>query len=140
MKPDEVVGEGALELVLPARPRALAAVRQVIVAFARGLGADEDCVQAVAVGVNEAATNAVVHAYRGEGQPIRVAANAGARTLVVSVSDDGVGEAAPRREGDESGRGLPLMRGLSARVEIRRGRRGTEVRLAFPLVAREAAD
>jgi anti-sigma regulatory factor (Ser/Thr protein kinase) len=127
-------GEASFDLRLPARPEALRTVRQLAVDFARGVGADEECVQAVAVAVNEAATNAVVHAYRGglEG-PIRVVASSSRGKMVITLSDDGVGPDAPARGDEEAGRGLPLMRALSESVEMRRGPRGTRVQLSFAL-------
>jgi signal transduction histidine kinase len=59
---------------------------------------------------SEGLTNAVKHAGASR---VRVRAEAGGGTLVVSVSDDGVGGAAPAR-----GTGL---RGLSDRVEAHGG-------------------
>jgi anti-sigma regulatory factor (Ser/Thr protein kinase) len=136
MKPGErfAVEDASLDLRLPAHPEALRTVRQVAVDFARGIGADEECVQAVAVAVNEAATNAVVHGYRGgRDGPIRLAASSSRGRMVITLSDDGLGASAPARNGDETGRGLPLMRALSESVEMRRGTRGTRVQLSFAL-------
>jgi anti-sigma regulatory factor (Ser/Thr protein kinase) len=136
MQPNErlAVEDASLDLRLPARPETLRAVRQVAVDFARGLGADEECVQAVAVAVNEAATNAVVHGYRGgRDGPIRLAASSSRGRMVITLFDDGVGADAPTRNGDDVGRGLPLMRALSESVEMWRGPRGTRVQLSFCL-------
>lgn len=126
--------DASLDLRLPARPEALQTMRQLAVEFARAVGADEECLQAVAVAVNEAATNAVVHAYReGLRGPIRLAASSSRGRMVITLCDDGIGADAPVRGDDETGRGLPLMRALSDSVEVRRGPRGTRVQLSFSL-------
>jgi serine/threonine-protein kinase RsbW len=126
--------EASLELAVRADPGALVILRQVAAVFARTVGADEEAVEAIAVAVNEAATNAIMHAYRaGEQGPLRLAASVGGRVLVIAVSDEGIGERAEARRGDDVGRGFPLMKTLSRGVDVQRGRRGTRVCLRFPV-------
>ena len=124
----------SLDLVVEAEATSLAVLRKVAVAFARSLGAVEDSVEAVAVAVNEAASNSILHGYR-EAEPgtLRMAASLARNTLAITLSDDGVGDQAGTREGDEVGRGFPLMRALADGVDVSRGERGTRVRLTFPL-------
>jgi anti-sigma regulatory factor (Ser/Thr protein kinase) len=124
----------AFELSLPAEPQALRTLRLLAVDFARGVGADEECVQSIAVAINEAASNAVVHAYRNRSAgPIRLAVSTAPGKMVATLSDEGIGEDAAERVGPEVGRGLGLMRALSEAVEVRRGNRGTQVRMVFAL-------
>jgi two-component sensor histidine kinase len=124
----------SFELIVDADPSALAVLRMVAVAFARSIGASEDSVEAVAVAVNEAASNSIIHAYPGaEHGTLRMAANVAAKTLTITVSDDGIGDRAGTREGDEVGRGFPIMRALAGGADVTRGERGTRVRLTFPL-------
>ena len=124
----------SLELIVEAAPSSLAVLRTVSAAFARSLGVDEESVEAVAVAVNEAASNSLVHGYReDEHGTLRLAASLAGRKLAITLSDDGVGDQAGTREGDEVGRGFPLMRALADGVDVSRGERGTRVRLTFPL-------
>jgi serine/threonine-protein kinase RsbW len=132
----ESEGKARLELVLPASAEMLSAVRKAVVGFARSVGAEEECVQAVAVAVNEAASNVVVHAYpRGGTRPLHVVADTDTDhdKLVVTISDEGPGDASGPRVRGESGRGLPLMRALADEVDVYRGPRGTRARMTFAL-------
>jgi anti-sigma regulatory factor (Ser/Thr protein kinase) len=124
----------SLELIVEAVPSSLVVLRTVSAAFARSLGVGEESVEAVAVAVNEAASNSLMHGYRpNECGTLRLAASVAGSTLAITVSDDGAGDQAGTREGDEVGRGFPLMRALAAGVDVSRGERGTRVRLTFPL-------
>jgi anti-sigma regulatory factor (Ser/Thr protein kinase) len=124
----------SLELTVEATPSSLAVLRTVSAAFARSIGVGEETVEAVAVAVNEAASNSLMHGYReNEEGTLRLAASLAGSTLAITLSDDGVGDQAGTREGDEVGRGFPLMRALAAGVDVSRGERGTRVRLTFPL-------
>ncbi len=134
MGSDPVPAEASLELNVRADPAALSTLRRVAAVFARSVGADEEAVEAIAVAVNEAATNAVVHAYRGgRPGPLRLAASVSGRVLAITIADEGIGEQAATRHGDEVGRGFPLMKALSRGVDVQRGERGTRVRLSFPV-------
>jgi anti-sigma regulatory factor (Ser/Thr protein kinase) len=124
----------SLDLVVEAEAASLAVLRTVAVAFARSLGADEDSVEAVAVAVNEAASNSILHGYR-ETEPgtLRMAASLARNTLAITLSDDGVGDQAGTREGDEVGRGFPAHACVAGGVDVSRGERRTRVRLTFPI-------
>jgi serine/threonine-protein kinase RsbW/stage II sporulation protein AB (anti-sigma F factor) len=96
----------------------------------------EERVGDVKLAVSEAATNAVVHAYRGG--PIG-AITATARVedsrLRIVISDDGVGMA-PRVDSPGFGLGLPLIAALADEVEVVSSEKGgTEVVIVFPCPA-----
>jgi serine/threonine-protein kinase RsbW len=119
------------ELRLPAEPSAVQAVRHSVRAFARIHGVlDTD---AVALAVTEAASNAVLHAYRdGATGDIRVVACAEPDRLVVVVRDYGCGMR-PRHDSPGLGIGLSTIGHLAAhfRVEAPEGA-GTRLRMHFP--------
>jgi two-component sensor histidine kinase len=100
----------------------------------RFLSVREESVEAVASAVNEAASNSLVHGYRNDERgTLRLAASLAGNTLAITLSDDGVGDQAGTRTGDEVGRGFPIMRALAGGVDVTRRERGTRVRLTFPL-------
>jgi anti-sigma regulatory factor (Ser/Thr protein kinase) len=91
----------------------------------------------IGLAVSEAATNVVVHAYRGAGMPrglIHVkAACREQRFLDILVRDDGVGMS-PRTDSPGLGLGISLMAHEADELEIRVGDEGgTEVQLRFAL-------
>ena len=90
----------------------------------------------VALAVSEAATNAVLHAHRGdEAKGMRVVACARQTGLVVVVRDYGVGMS-PNPDSPGPGLGLSVIGALAAEVNIERpGDGGTRVRIRFPLAA-----
>jgi serine/threonine-protein kinase RsbW len=119
-----------LELRVAATPDAVRAIRRAVRDFARRHHvADTD---AVALAVTEAATNAVVHAYRdGARGDVRVVACAEPDRLVVVVRDYGCGMR-PRHNSPGLGMGLSMIGHLAARfnVEAPDGA-GTRVRMHF---------
>lgn len=134
MRPARTPTLASLELVLEAEPASIVVLRQVSAAFARSVGLDDETVEAVAVAVNEGASNSIIHGYgHAENATLRLAASLADNTLAITIADDGVGDQAVSREGDEVGRGFPLMRALAQRVDVSRGKRGTRVRLIFPV-------
>jgi serine/threonine-protein kinase RsbW len=121
-----------IELRMPAEPRAVRTIRDAVRRFAlrHGVG-DAD---AVALALTEAATNAVVHAYRGDGErgDVRVVACAEPERLVVVVRDYGCGMR-PRPDSPGLGIGLSLIGHLASHfnVEAPDGD-GTRLRMHFP--------
>lgn len=118
---------------MPARPEQLRVLRQAITAFAAANGATEDALHAIALGVSEAATNAVLHAYVGmDPGSIRVRAEARAGEIWVAVADEGRGMQ-PRIDSPGMGAGLPTIGQLTTSMDVRSrpGGRGTEVRMTF---------
>jgi serine/threonine-protein kinase RsbW/stage II sporulation protein AB (anti-sigma F factor) len=91
---------------------------------------------AVQLAVSEAATNAVVHAYR-EGEPgeLTVEARRVDRSLEVTVADDGVGMR-PRPDSPGLGLGLPLIAQLAETFEVTSpAAGGVRLCMRFPLAA-----
>lgn len=100
-------------------------------------GASADQCENVALAVNEALTNAVLHAYTDRGRPgeMTVDASMSVGSLNVLVSDDGVGMI-PRGESPGMGLGVRLMSHVSDAVDIASGSAlapGLRVRMTFAL-------
>ena len=93
--------------------------RRAAVAWARAQSASDEVLQAVALAVTEAATNAVVHAYRDAEGPgtFTLELDRDADGLRVSVRDDG-GGMAPRADSPGLGLGMPLIASVSDKLEI----------------------
>jgi serine/threonine-protein kinase RsbW/stage II sporulation protein AB (anti-sigma F factor) len=124
----------SFEATFPSSPSGVGALRREVAAFARRAGMDEDGLGSVRLAVSEAATNAVVHAYReesGDGK-LRVRAFVDARELVVVVGDEGIG-LAPRPDSPGLGLGMPLMASVTTRFQVVSDGTGTEIHMAFAL-------
>jgi anti-sigma regulatory factor (Ser/Thr protein kinase) len=123
----------------PADARSVAQARHSLSDFAAAAGADEHQIEAVRLASSEALTNAVLHAYRGEGGRIHITAAVVEDELWVLIADDGCGlEPAPDRPG--LGLGLGLIAQLSDHLAIApRANGGTEVRMRFSLVGSQQA-
>ena len=87
-------------------------------------------VDAVRLAASEAASNAVIHAYREQVGDLRLRARIEDGELLVVIADEGVG-LAPRTDSPGLGLGLPIMAHVSERFEIVSGPDGTEIHLAF---------
>jgi anti-sigma regulatory factor (Ser/Thr protein kinase) len=97
---------------------------------ARDCGLDEGQVHDVALAVSEAATNAVVHGYRGEAGTIHVSASMSESELTIVISDKGPG-LVPRTDSPGLGLGLPIIASLASRVELVSEGEGTHVHMVF---------
>ena len=75
----------------PAEPDAAGQLRARVTAFAAAAGVPAELQDAVALGVSETVTNAIVHAYAGahEAGTVRVRCWVAEGQLVVEVADDG---------------------------------------------------
>jgi serine/threonine-protein kinase RsbW len=129
-----------LELRLDPSAEAVRQARQAVAAFAKSHGiADPDD---VALAVSEAATNAVVHAYRGPDDrgDLRIVACARETGLVVVVRDYGVGMS-PNPDSPGPGLGLSVIGAVAAEVNIERpdSGGGTRIRIRFARERRRAA-
>jgi serine/threonine-protein kinase RsbW len=126
-----------LELVLPAVPDSIPAIRRAVADAAVERHADPAAVDSVRLAVTEAVTNVVRHAYGDKGGDIRVAVEPRGDTLVVWVVDDGAGIVdAPFR--DEGGYGLTLMRALSRSCDVSSAAAGgTSIRMVFSLAGED---
>jgi anti-sigma regulatory factor (Ser/Thr protein kinase) len=119
----------------PARPASVPEARKASVQLAAAAGASREPLEAVALAVSEAMTNAVVHAYRGEPGQIHLTATVASGELFVLVADDGCGLRA-REDSPGLGHGLRLIALVSDGLEIaKRSTGGTELRMRFELGA-----
>jgi anti-sigma regulatory factor (Ser/Thr protein kinase) len=124
----------SFEASFPSSPPGVGAMRREVAAFAHRVGMDDEGVGSVKLAVSEAATNAVVHAYRnadGEGE-LRVRAFVDSSELVVIVCDAGIG-LAPRADSPGLGLGMPLMATVTTRFQVVSDGEGTEIHMAFAL-------
>jgi serine/threonine-protein kinase RsbW/stage II sporulation protein AB (anti-sigma F factor) len=123
----------SFEATFPSTPPGVGAMRRELAAFAQRAGMDEAGIGSVRLAVSEAATNAVVHAYREDDGELSVQAFIDARELVVIVRDTGLG-LAPRPDSPGLGLGMPLMASVTKRFQVvSDGRSGTEIHMAFAL-------
>jgi len=124
-------GAALIELVLPAVPASVAMARGVLHAAAERAGFRTADYHELAVAVSEAMTNAVVHAGA---TVLTVRYQVAEDEVVAEVEDDGTGfdTAVLERSyvpGDQSGRGMLLMRSLVDALQCTSGPGGTIVRL-----------
>jgi serine/threonine-protein kinase RsbW/stage II sporulation protein AB (anti-sigma F factor) len=114
------------------------AIRRAVQGVATAWGADAETLTRIALAVTEAATNAVVHAYRRPRQAaerIYVRVHRDGAFLAVSIRDEGIGMG-PRVDSPGLGLGLALMAHEAECCEIRAADGGgTEVLLLFELGA-----
>lgn len=134
-----VVSPGAIELeaAYPAMASQVAAIRRATSGIAARGGADAATLIRLELAVSEAATNAVLHAYRapGVGGQIHVSACLERGILDVRVRDHGCGMA-PRPDSPGMGLGLSLMASEADHFEVHSvDGGGTEVLLRFALAA-----
>ena len=122
-----------LRCALPAVPESVAALRRRAREFASRHGAAEQLRHAIALAVTEAATNAVVHAYRDRDVPgpIVLRMRREDARLEILVSDEGGGPV-PRPDSPGMGVGLPLISTLAEDVSVTRCH-GTCVKMRFAL-------
>lgn len=118
---------GMLELEYPAIPESAAQMRWVLERWLHENNVERNAVQDVVVACNEAAANAIEHAYGPSSANFRVSAARMDGHVNVAVADTGRWRA-PR--GHNRGRGLMLMRALMDTVDIERGERGTTVKMS----------
>lgn len=130
----------ALDAVYPAQPTRVAEIRRDVANAAAIFGADETVLLRINLAVSEAATNAILHAYRGdpgEGD-VRVLVQHADEFLDVCICDTGVGMC-PRADSPGLGLGLGLMAHEAYRCDIKSTPTGgTEVVLRFELPAPRA--
>jgi anti-sigma regulatory factor (Ser/Thr protein kinase) len=124
----------SFEATFPATAAGVGAMRRDVAAFAAGAGMDADAVGDVQLAVSEAATNAVVHAYRETDGHLHVRAGATDGELLIVVTDTGSG-LAPRDDSPGLGLGMPLMASVTTRFQVVSKGAGTEVHMAFALPA-----
>lgn len=115
---------------LPPEAKSVTRARHALSHYARRVGADVD---AVALVVSEAVSNSVVHGFPGRSTGyIEVRATAREGSLMVEITDDGVGlEVAPH---PRPGHGIFLMGEFSSSLSIGALDHGTRVAATFPLL------
>lgn len=112
-------------------PFAAPFVRKGLERFLRESGLDEDRRFSVITAVGEAVANAVEHAYLDAPGTVRLSARFEDAFVRVHIEDCGNWRPAGKR--DNRGRGIPLMRALMDRVEIRTERASTQVRMQLKI-------
>ncbi|HWT95788.1 MAG TPA: SpoIIE family protein phosphatase [Solirubrobacteraceae bacterium] len=127
-----------LEMELIGEPPALTAFRQALRRWLSEAGADDSEVQDVVMAVNEAAQNAIEHAYGLTAEPFTVTFARDGGEVSITVRDRGGWR---ETVSDDRGRGLPLMRALMDSVEIEQRPSGSTVvlRRALKAAAQEPA-
>ncbi len=119
-------GAEPLSLRLPAGSETLRSLRRSLRTWLRGAGASTDETYDLTLAANEAAANAVEHAYG----PVKAHYEVEAALVdgVVEIEVRDFGRWRPPRDSDR-GRGLPLMAGLTDDMDVERGDDGTVVRM-----------
>jgi anti-sigma regulatory factor (Ser/Thr protein kinase) len=119
----------------PADAEALRGLRHLLRRWLAGYGASPAETYDITVAVQEAAANAVEHAYAPGAAAFTVDAEHRDGTITVVISDGGSWRDA---RGENRGRGLPLMQGLMESVDVRRADGGTAVELRRTLTGGRA--
>ncbi|MGA5466036.1 SpoIIE family protein phosphatase [Mycobacterium sp. NPDC050041] len=122
-----------LHLEIAATPAHLGRVRTELTAWLAEVGAGEELATDVVLAVNEACTNSVEHGYRDVAAGVMIVdAAVWGDEIVTRVVDFGawkIPDAKPRTRG----RGLPMMRAVSTRVDLGPSAAGTTVEMVFRL-------
>ena len=116
-----------------ATPEQISLLRSEVTDYARRVGLEEGRLADVRLAVSEAATNAVLHAYRDRDPgEIRVDAElTGDGLLRIVVEDDGFGPL-PRPDSPGLGLGLPTIASVADMVELSAGRAaGARLSMSF---------
>jgi anti-sigma regulatory factor (Ser/Thr protein kinase) len=114
---------------VPATSDRLAEIRRELLAWLTPTGVPNTA--DIVLVVNEACTNCIEHAYRGiDPGLMRVEARHVGGHIVVDIADSGTWQTPPDQPSTR-GRGLPIMRAVSERVELTTSRTGTTVRMSF---------
>jgi anti-sigma regulatory factor (Ser/Thr protein kinase) len=122
----------SFEATFPSTPPGVGSLRREVAAFAAQSGMGPEGVEDVRLAVSEAATNAVIHAYREFEGDLRVRATVEGGELLVVVCDTGLG-LAPRPDSPGLGLGMPLIASVTSRFQVVSAESGTEVHMTFAL-------
>lgn len=117
------------ECIFSAVPFAAPYVRSSLKHFLEQREIDSDRQFSIITSVGEAVANSVEHAYTGE--PGTVALRVEVDGLAVRVQIEDAGRWRPAQREDERGRGIPMMRALMDRVEIRTDHSRTQIRMSL---------
>ena len=113
-----------LETSWPAHSDALAGLRHLLRRWLRHHGADDNEIYDITVSCQEAAANAVEHAYAPGTRTFEVDAAVEEGAVTLTVRDHGQWRSA---RGRHRGRGLPIMEALMDSVEVEQNDHGTVV-------------
>ena len=125
-----------LAITLPSQLASVPAARAALREYLSEVTVDD---HAVALGVSEAVSNAVIHAY-ARSSPLappgtvrlHAAIDDMTHRLVVDVEDDG-GGMSPRPDSPGAGLGLPLIAQVADSVQVEALEPGTRMRMRFAL-------
>jgi serine/threonine-protein kinase RsbW len=126
------MAEPELRATFPGTPPGVRELRRAVDEVARRFGLPASVADAARLAASEAASNAVIHAYRERSGDLHLRARMQDGELLLVIGDEG-GGLAPRPDSPGLGLGLPIMAQLSDRFEIVSGPDGTEIHLAFPV-------
>ena len=121
----------------PATGDQLGPVRRSIAQWARGVGADEETVEAIVLATNEALSNVIGHAYRDVPGDFALQAeyNCESGRIEVTIRDHGRVQR-PTAPDIHHGRGLPLIFASADRADVVPSTKGTWVRMSWPVSER----
>ena len=122
-----------LDLRFQAEPETLATLRHTLRRWLRAAGANPEELAAITLACNEAAANAVEHAYGAGAASYEVHARLEGPVVVLSVRDQGRWR---ESRGEHRGHGQVIMRSAMDEVDVRSANPGTEVLLRRALEAR----
>jgi PAS domain S-box-containing protein len=127
-----------LELTMPAEPLALASFRRTLRGWLKQCEASEEEGYDIILASNEAASNAIEHAYGPGDGSVEVLAALSGREVSVTVRDFGQWR---ERRADNRGRGLGLMEAVMDSVSVvTKPQEGTEVRMVRQLEGERDGD
>jgi serine/threonine-protein kinase RsbW len=125
-----LMADPELEATFPGTPPGVGELRRAVGDIAREAGLPDRTIDAARLAASEAASNAVIHAYRDHPGDLELRARVEGDELHVVIADHGPG-LAPRTDSPGLGLGLPIMAHVSERFEVVSGPEGTEIHLAF---------
>ena len=121
-----------LEVEVPARAGELAVIRRQVSGWMTLVGVPADLAAYILLVVNEACSNSIEHAYLGQSEgTVRVTAERDSDAICFTIEDFGRWRGGAADADVARGRGLPLMRALSARVDLRTSTGGTRLSMTF---------
>ncbi len=121
----------SLRIEVPAAAEQLSEIRHRLACWLEPIGVSNVGIADIVLVVNEACTNCIEHAYRDvDAGSICVEANHERGQIIVNIADHGVWRPPPNKPSTR-GRGLPIMRAVSAGVDVESSAQGTTVRMKF---------